>query len=81
MPELSAGYICISENGKYLYTVYEIKRHPDHMETEGSIWAFKIDRRDGTLKEINHISSYGVFPNYLAVSKDGMHLFAVNYVS
>ena len=81
MPELSAGYICISENGKYLYTVDEIKRHPDHMETEGSIWAFKIDRRDGTLKEINHISSYGVFPNYLAVSKDGRHLFAVNYGS
>lgn len=81
MAELSAGYICISRDNKYLYAVDEIKRRSDHMETDGSIWAFEINQLDGTLKEINHISSYGVFPNYLAVSKDGKHLFCINYGS
>lgn len=78
--DLAAGYICVSPDKKYLYAVNEIKRKPDCVNTDGSIYSFQIEP-DGRLRELNHISSCGVFPNYLAVSSDGKALFAVNYGS
>lgn len=50
-------------------------------ETEGSIYAYAVDTQNGLLKELNNVSSCGVFPNYLAVSLDGEYLYAVNYGS
>lgn len=79
--DIAAGYICISEDRKYLYAVDEIKRKPDSVQTDGSIYAFRINQTDGTLSEINHISSCGVFPNYLTITADGRLLFGVNYGS
>lgn len=79
--DIAAGYICISSDNKYLYAVDEIKRKPESVQTDGSIYAFRINQTDGTLTELNHISSCGVFPNYLAVSADNEWLFGVNYGS
>lgn len=79
--DIAAGYICISEDKKYLYAVDEIKRKPETIQTDGSIYAFKINEMDGTLTEINHISSCGVFPNYLSITKDNKMLFGINYGS
>lgn len=79
--DLAAGYLCISADKRYLYAVDEIKRKPDRVNTDGAIYAFEINAKDGTLTELNHRSSCGVFPNYLALSSDGSMLFAVNYGS
>lgn len=78
---VAAGYMALSVDKKYLYTVNELKRRPDMVETEGSIYSYEIDWQNGSLKELNHVSSCGVFPNYLAPSLDGKYLYAVNYGS
>lgn len=78
---IAAGYIAISADQKYLYTVNEIKRRPDVVTTEGGIYAYEINQNNGSLRELNHISSCGVFPNYIALTPDGKHLYAVNYGS
>lgn len=79
--DVAAGYICISADNKYLYAVDEIKRKPESVQAFGSIYAFKINQTDGTLTEINHISSCGVFPNYLTISENNNFLFGINYGS
>ncbi len=79
--DIAAGYICISSDRKYLYVVDEIKRKPGTVETEGSIYAFQIDQQDGSLTEMNHIATCGVFPNYLVLSPDNRTLFGINYGS
>lgn len=76
---VAAGYIAISADKKYLYTVNEIKRRPDVVKTEGGIYAYAINQKDGSLQELNHISSCGVFPNYLVLSSDGRYLYGINY--
>lgn len=79
--DVAAGYIAISADKKYLYTVNEIKRRPDVVKTEGGIYAYAINQKDGSLQELNHISSCGVFPNYLVLSSDGRYLYGINYGS
>ena len=79
--DVAAGYIAISADKKYLYTVNEIKRRPDVVKTEGGIYAYAINQKDGSLQELNHISSCGVFPNYIVLSSDGKYLYGINYGS
>ena len=78
---IAAGYLALSADKKFLYAVNELKRRPNMTETEGSIYAYAVDTQNGLLKELNNVSSCGVFPNYLAVSLDGEYLYAVNYGS
>ena len=79
--DIAAGYICISTDKKYLYAVDESKRKPGCVLTDGSVYAFQINQKNGTLTEINHISSCGVFPNYLATASNNRMLFGINYGS
>lgn len=81
MEHIAAGYLALSADRRALYAVHELKRRPDIVETEGSVYAFQVDPQNGSLKEWNHVSSCGVFPNYLAASPDGAYLYAVNYGS
>ena len=79
--DIAAGYIAVSQDGNNLYAVNEIKRRPDCVHTEGGIYAYEMNQTNGTLKELNHVSSCGVFPNYLVPAPDNRCLYAVNYGS
>lgn len=79
--DLAAGYLCISPDKRYLYTVNEIKRKPGEMRTSGEIHAFLVNQEDGSLTYLNGISSLGVCPNYLCTTEDGKTLVAINYGS
>ena len=79
--DIAAGYIAVSQDGNNLYAVNEIKRRPDCVHTEGGIYAYEMNQTNGTLKELNHVSSCGVFPNYLVPTPDNRCLYAVNYGS
>lgn len=79
--ELAAGYLTLSADKQYLYAVNELKRRPDEIRTEGSVYAYAVNPKNGSLKELNCVSSCGVFPNYLALAPDGKQLFVVNYGS
>ena len=78
---IAAGYMALSADNNCLYAVNEIKRRPDLVHTEGSIYAYQINRENGALQEINHVSSCGVFPNYAVSAPDGKKLYLVNYGS
>lgn len=81
--ELSAGFLCISPDKRYLYAVDEKKQWQDFILDKscrgGKILAFAIDQETGALTFINEIESCGCNPNYLCVSPDQKWLCAVNY--
>ena len=68
------SYITLSPSGQYLYACTDT-RMPD----SGSVTAFKINRKNGTLTFINRQESGGDNPVYLSVHKNGKWLINANY--
>lgn len=59
---------------RFLYAVSEVEG-----KTDGSVSAFSIDRKNGSLKLLNSVSSAGVAPCHLAVDKAAKMLVVANY--
>lgn len=60
-------------NGKYLYAV--------NWETQGTVSAYRIDRKTGALTFLNKTSSHGAQPNQVVVDPSGRVAVTVNYTS
>lgn len=73
---VNPSYLCISPNGKYLYACSDTR-----MPKPGSISAFAIDSRQGTLRFINKQSSGGENPVYVAMDKTNRWVVTGNYSS
>ncbi len=73
------SFLAIHPNGEYLYAVSEVAETDG--KPGGSVWAYKIDRKSGKLKEINHQSSAGAGPCYVSIDKKGSCALVANYDS
>jgi 6-phosphogluconolactonase len=62
---------------KFLFAVNGIGRFKG--KRDGSASSFAIDDASGSLTAINQISSGGVGPCHLSISRDGKHLLIANY--
>ena len=67
------SYLCISANGKFVYSVNEVGD-----DRKGSVSAFSFEPVVGTIQLINKQPS-GAGPCYISVDKDQKHVFAANY--
>ena len=64
-------------SGKFLYTVN--KASLDEMKNSGSVSAFRIDSKTGTLSLLNERPSYGNDPCHVNIDKTGKWAFVSNY--
>lgn len=67
------SFVAPHPNGRFLYAVSE--------EREGSVSAFSIDPKTGTLTFLNRVSSRGNGPCYARVDKTGKAVLVANYGS
>lgn len=67
------SYLCISANGKFVYSVNEIGD-----DRKGSVSAFSFEPVVGKIELINKQTS-GAGPAYISVDKDQKHVFSANY--
>jgi 6-phosphogluconolactonase len=74
---ISPSHLAINAAGTRLYSANETDRQGD--TKEGSVTAFAIDRRDGSLKPLNTVRSGGAGPTYVSLHPSGKFLFVANY--
>lgn len=67
------SFVAPHPNGRFLYAVGE--------ERSGSVSAFSIDPKTGTLTFLNRVSSHGNGPCYARVDKTGKAVLVANYGS
>jgi 6-phosphogluconolactonase len=83
-PQLAAkatnpSFLAIHPGRKYLYSVNELSEFEGRKG--GAVTAFAIDPEHGTLTRLNHQSSVGSGPCYLAVDRLGKNVLVANYGS
>jgi 6-phosphogluconolactonase len=71
------SFVAVHPNGKYLYAVNEIGDF-NGMKS-GAISSFAIDKKAGTLKFLNQVSTHGAGPCYVSLDKTGRFVLAANY--
>jgi 6-phosphogluconolactonase len=69
------AHLWIAPDGEFLYAV---NWHPD---LEGSVSAFRINKKDAGLTSLNRVSSQGNRPNQVVVDPSGRIAVTVNYRS
>lgn len=67
------SFLALHPSGDYLYSADETD--------QGTVSAFKIDRKTGKLALLNRVSSHGAAPCALEVDATGRNLFVANYSS
>lgn len=72
----SPSYVEVHPSSKFLYSV---NRGSINGDSFGSASAYSIDRKTGTLKLINHVSSFGQDPCHISIDKTGRWAFVSNY--
>ena len=79
--DMNAGYLAISDDGRYLYSTEEVADFNQEMGAGGGIFAFAIDQVDGSLTYLNSQPSMGVNPAYIVIDNTGELLLASNHGS
>lgn len=80
-PEINAGYICLSPDGKHLYSTDERKDAGGRPGAGGAIVAFEIDPTTAALKRLNTVPSMGAFPAFISIAPDGSCVAVANHGS
>jgi 6-phosphogluconolactonase len=73
------SFLAIHPSGNFLYAVSEVSDADG--KPGGAVTAFSLDRKSGALKALNHQSSEGAGPCYVATDKTGKVALAANYGS
>jgi 6-phosphogluconolactonase (cycloisomerase 2 family) len=73
----SPSCLCVNPAGTRLYSANETDRVGK--DKEGTVSAFAIDRKDGSLKLLNTIRSGGAGPTYVSLHPSGKFLLLANY--
>ncbi|MFO0805039.1 MAG: lactonase family protein [Gemmataceae bacterium] len=73
----SPSHLAISTDGTRMYSANETDRRGE--AKEGSISAFAIDPKDGSLKLLNTVRSGGAGPTFVSLHGSGKFVFAANY--
>jgi 6-phosphogluconolactonase len=71
------SFAAVHPNGKYLYAVNEVGDF-NGMKS-GAISSFLIDRKTGTLKQLNQVSTHGAGPCFVSLDKTGRFVLVANY--
>jgi 6-phosphogluconolactonase len=71
------SFVAVHPSGNYLYAVNEIDSF--NGSKSGAISAFAIDRKSGTLKLLNQVSTHGAGPCYVSLDKTGRWVLVANY--
>jgi 6-phosphogluconolactonase len=71
------SFVAVHPNGKYLYAVNEVENF--NGAKSGAVSAFAIDRKTGTLKLLNQVSTHGAGPCYVSLDKTGSYVLVANY--
>lgn len=77
--EMGTSPSCLAVNaaGTRLYSANETDRVGD--KKEGTVSAFEINRKDGSLKLLNTVSSGGAGPTYVSIHPSGKFVLIANY--
>ncbi|MDR0562880.1 MAG: lactonase family protein [Spirochaetaceae bacterium] len=78
-PQVNAGCISISADGRFLYAADERKDFGGVYGNGGGVCAYRIDRRTGKLSFINEVSSAGAYPCYITVDRNRRYAFVSNH--
>jgi 6-phosphogluconolactonase (cycloisomerase 2 family) len=73
----SPSHLAVNAAGTRLYSANETDRQGD--KKEGTVSAFAIDAKDGSLKPLNTVRSGGAGPTYVSLHPSGKFLFVANY--
>src|SRR6476619_1660449 len=73
------SFLAIHPGGNFLYAVSEVNDADG--KPGGAVTAFSLDRKTGELKKLNHQSSEGNGPCYVATDKTGTVALVANYAS
>jgi len=73
------SFLAIHPSGNFLYAVSEVNDADG--KPGGAVTAFSLDRKTGELKKLNHQSSEGAGPCYVATDKTGKVALTANYGS
>ena len=73
----SPSCLALNTKGTRLYSTNETDRVGQ--EKHGSVSAFKINREDGSLTELNKVNSGGDGPTYVSIHPSGRYLLIANY--
>lgn len=73
----SPSHLAVNATGTRLYSANETDRQGD--EKEGTVTAFAVDPKDGSLKALNTVTSGGAGPTYVSLHPSGKFLFVANY--
>lgn len=73
------SFLAVHPNGKFLYAVNEIGNF--NGGDSGAVSAFAIDRKAGSLKFLNQVSTRGAGPCYVSLDKTGAFVLVANYDS
>lgn len=79
MDDLAAGNLCISPNGRFLYSTNETKDLNRKAGAGGGVLAFAINQQNGSLTHLNTQQSMGVNPAYIAIDATGSRVVAANH--
>jgi 6-phosphogluconolactonase len=71
------SFLAIHPNHRFLYAVNEISNYQG--ESAGSVSAFSIDAKTGSLALLNRVSTHGATAAHLVVDKTGNSLLVANY--
>jgi 6-phosphogluconolactonase len=71
------SFLAVHPTGKYLYAVNEIGDF-NGMKS-GAVSSFAIDRKSGTLKLLNQVSTHGAGPCHVSLDKAGRFALVANY--
>ena len=71
------SFVAVHPNGKYLYAVNEVGDF-NGMKS-GAISSFAIDKKSGTLKFLNQVSTHGAGPCYVSLDQTGRFVLVANY--
>lgn len=73
----SPSHLAINADGTRIYSANETDRVGE--KKEGTVSAFAIDPKDGSLKPLNTVRSGGAGPTFLSLHPAGKFLFVANY--
>ncbi|MBE5917313.1 MAG: lactonase family protein [Pseudobutyrivibrio ruminis] len=75
-PDIAAGQLYLDEKSEVLYSNDECGERKGEIGGGGYVHAFKIDKTDGSLKELNSQETLIPEPSYLCMDREGKYLIA-----
>jgi 6-phosphogluconolactonase len=76
-PAQDPSFLATSANEKYLYAVNELSTFDG--KSSGAVTSYSLDRKSGTLTQLNQVPSGGADPCYVSLDRTGKFLLVANY--